>query len=230
MLNSDNYLWFYKDPLMPSPNFWYLGVRTQNAERTLIMCNECGKFFKRIHTKHLVKHWLTMEQYREKYGYQKSTAMCADQESINISKKILWKTHSIQNNREALKKRAENHAKSTENGKWKNRNGRQNEFWTCHDQIGERLRIYLERFWRPPTYSAMWEDWGALYSLLRNRYGSVNDWFKEYGLPIKHLIPWECVEYHFSDSTIIKVWYKHDNREQLYAKIKSTCSLFKNVS
>lgn len=223
------YMGFYKEPLMKAPKFGYLWVRIQNPERTMIMCNECGNFFKRIHTKHIVKHWLTMEEYRKKNWYQKATAMCADQESINISKAILGRSHSIHLNEKALEKRVENHAKSLETGKWKNSNERQNKLWTCHDQIGERLKTYIERFWRPPTYNAMWEDWKALFSLLKHRYGSANDGFKEYWLPIKKLIPWECVEYHFSDSTIIKVWYKHDNWDQLYAKIKSTCSLFKNA-
>ncbi len=221
------YMWFYKEPLMKAPNFWYLWVRVQSEDRATLMCNECGKFFKRIHTKHLAKHWMTMEEYRKKNWYQKSTAMCADQESINISKAILWRSHSINMNEEALRKRAENHKASMENGKWENSNERQNKLGTCHDQIGERLRIYLERFWRPPTYNAMGEDGKALFSLLKHRYWTANNWFIEYWLPIKNLIPWECVEYTFQDNTIIKVWYKHDNWDQLYAKIKSTCSLFK---
>ena len=52
--------------------------------------------------------------------------MCADQESINISKAILGRSHSIHLNEKALEKRVENHAKSLETGKWKNSNERQN--------------------------------------------------------------------------------------------------------
>jgi predicted transcriptional regulator len=76
----------------------------------MLMCNECGKFFKRLHTKHLVKHGLTSDEYKKKYGYQKTTGMIADQESINISKRILGKSHSININKEALEKRKQNHS------------------------------------------------------------------------------------------------------------------------
>ena len=194
----------------------------------MILCNECGKFFRRIHTKHLAKHWLTMAEYREKNGYQKTTAMCADQESINMSKRILWKAHAINKNEEALERRAENHALALKENKssWKNTNERQNKFWTCVDQVGDRLKNYLDRFWRPPSYNAMWEDGKALFSLLKHRYGSSNAWFEFYWLPTKKLIPWECVEYTFKDWTTIQVGYKHDNWDRLYAKIRQTCKLY----
>jgi hypothetical protein len=222
------YMWFYKEPLMPTDKFWYLWVRIQNPDRTMLMCNECGKFFKRLHTKHLVKHRLTIDDYRKKYGYQKTTWMVADQESINISKKILGKAHSIHFNTEVMKTRRENHAIAISNWKatWENSNERQNRLGTCIAQIWERLKNYIERFWRPPTCNAMWDDGKALYSLLKHRYGDVNVWFKQYWLPIKKLIPWECVEYTFSDSTVIQVWYKHDNWDRLYAKIRQLSPLF----
>lgn len=222
------YMWFYKEPLMPTENFWYLWVRIQNPERTLLMCNECWKFFKRLHTKHLVKHWLTINEYRIKYWYHKTTWMIADQESINISKKILWKAHSIHLNTEWLERRKENHIIALLEWKssWENSNERQNRLGTCIAQIWDRLKNYLERFWRPPTCNAMWEDWKALFSLLKHRYWDVNEWFRFYWLPTKKLIPWECVEYTFQDNTIIQVWYKHDNWDRLYAKIKQTSSLF----
>lgn len=221
------YMGYYKEPLMKSSPHGFLGIRIQSTDRSQIMCNECGKFYKRLHSKHLNKHGMTMDEYREKHWYQKTTAMIADQESINISKRILWKAHSIHLNTEALEKRKEAFDAWVEIGKWKNSNERQNKLGTCHDQIADRLKSYIERFWRPPTYNAMWEDGKAIYSLLKHRYGDINEGFKEYWLPIKKLIPWECVEYHFQDSTIIEVWYKHDNWEQLFAKIKSTSSLFK---
>lgn len=228
-INYDEcYLWFYKKPLMPTENFWYLWVRVQNPERTMLMCNECWKFLKRIHTKHLKKHGLTSDEYKKKYGYNKTTGMVADQESINISKKILGKSHSIHLNSDALVVRAENHSLSPKNWKsnWNNTNEMQNKLGTCIDQIWDRLKNYIERFWRPPTCNAMWDDGKALYSLLKHRYGDVNIGFREYGLPTKVLIPGECVEYTFSDNTVIQVWYKHDNWDRLLAKIKKTSILF----
>ena len=223
------YMGFYKEPLMPTQKFWYLWVRIQNPDRTMLMCNECWKFFKRLHTKHLQKHGLTSDEYKKKYGYNKTTGMISDQESINISKKILGKTHSIHLNATALETRAENHSLAMQEWKatWENTNERQNQKWTCIAQIWDRLKNYLERFWRPPTYNAMWDDGKALYSLLKHRYGDVNIGFREYGLPTKVLIPGECVEYTFLDNTVIQVWYKHDNWDRLYAKIRQSSQLFK---
>lgn len=155
--------------------------------------------------------------------------MIADQESINISKKILGKSHSIHLNTKALETRKENHALALQNGSssWENTNDRQNKKGTCIAQIGDRLKNYIERFGRPPTHNAMGDDGKALYSLLKHRYGDINIGFREYGLPTKIIIPGECVEYTFSDNTVIQVGYKHDNWDRLYAKIRQTSLLFK---
>lgn len=43
----------------------------QNA----IICVECGKSFKILGKKHLATHGLTPDEYREKHGYKKGTAL-----------------------------------------------------------------------------------------------------------------------------------------------------------
>ncbi len=43
-------------------------------ERSVICC-ECGKSFKVLTKRHLITHELTPDQYREKYGYKKGTAL-----------------------------------------------------------------------------------------------------------------------------------------------------------
>ena len=221
------YMWFYKEPLMKAPVHGFLWVRIQNEDRTKVMCNECWEFFKRLHPKHLNKHWLTIDEYRKKNGFSMNTAMIADQESLNISHKILWKPHSINNNKEALENRYIACTTSRELGKWENSNERQNKYWTCHDQVWDRLKNYIERFWQLPTYASIWEDGKAIFSLLKYRYWDVNKWFKEYWLPQKDLIPWVCVEYTFSDWEVIKVWYTYNNWDKLVEKIKETSLLFK---
>jgi len=42
-----------------------------------VTCLECAKAFKVITRKHLASHGLTPEEYREKYGYKKGTALAA---------------------------------------------------------------------------------------------------------------------------------------------------------
>ena len=220
----ETYLWFYKEPLMKTQNKWYLGVRTQSEDRTLIMCNECWEFFKRIHTKHLAKHWITMEEYKKKNWFNQTTGMVSDIESLKISHKILWKKHSINYNEDALEKAKEGRKNASYS--WNNSNERQNKFWTCIDQVGDRLKNYIERYGQLPTYASIWEDWKAIYSLLKHRYWDINKWFAEYWLPQKHILPWQYVEYVFSDATTIRVWYTYDNWDQLVEKIVKTSKLF----
>jgi len=42
-----------------------------------VTCCECGKSFKILTKRHLATHELTSEQYKEKYGYKKGTALVA---------------------------------------------------------------------------------------------------------------------------------------------------------
>jgi len=55
--------------------------KTVDAKKSIkessITCLECGKSFKIITRKHLANHDLTPEEYREKYGFKKGTALSA---------------------------------------------------------------------------------------------------------------------------------------------------------
>ena len=42
-----------------------------------VTCCECGKLFKILTKRHLATHGLTSEQYKEKFGYKKGTALVA---------------------------------------------------------------------------------------------------------------------------------------------------------
>lgn len=53
-------------------------VDPKNAirERRIICC-ECGKAFKVLTKSHLASHGLSVEEYKEKYGYKKATSLVA---------------------------------------------------------------------------------------------------------------------------------------------------------
>ncbi len=59
-----------------------------------VTCLECGKIFKVLTKKHLATHDLTPEEYREKWGYKKGTALIAKALSKARKKKMqemqLW--------------------------------------------------------------------------------------------------------------------------------------------
>lgn len=50
--------------------------KTAIREKSVI-CLECGKTFKVLTKRHLATHGLTPEEYKEKWGYKKSTSLVA---------------------------------------------------------------------------------------------------------------------------------------------------------
>ncbi len=60
-----------------------------------IVCLECGKSFKVITKKHLAKHNLTPEEYKNKWGYKKNASLVAKSLARERRKKMhemqLWK-------------------------------------------------------------------------------------------------------------------------------------------
>lgn len=60
-----------------------------------VICLECGKSFKVLTKKHLQSHDLTPEEYKEKWGYKKNTALVAKALARQRRKKMqdmqLWK-------------------------------------------------------------------------------------------------------------------------------------------
>jgi predicted transcriptional regulator len=64
-----------------------------------IICLECGKAFKVLTKKHLASHDLTPDEYREKWGYKKGTALVAKGLARARRKKMqsmkLWEKRKI---------------------------------------------------------------------------------------------------------------------------------------
>jgi len=55
------------------------GVSMEDAKKSIkeksVTCLECGKSFKILTKRHLAQHGLTLEEYRDKYGLKKGTAL-----------------------------------------------------------------------------------------------------------------------------------------------------------
>lgn len=53
-------------------------VDPKNAIREKsVICCECGKSFKVLTKRHIASHGLTVDEYKEKYGYKKGTSLVA---------------------------------------------------------------------------------------------------------------------------------------------------------
>lgn len=63
-----------------------------------VTCMECGKSFKVLTKRHLDTHGLSVEEYREKWGYKKGTALVAKSLARDRRKKMqemkLWEKRS----------------------------------------------------------------------------------------------------------------------------------------
>ena len=64
-----------------------------------VVCIECGKQFKVITKKHLAKHDLTPEEYKEKWGLKKNTSLVCKSLARGRRKKMqemeLWKKRKL---------------------------------------------------------------------------------------------------------------------------------------
>ena len=77
-----------KEPTKPS-----IDPKKAIREKSIV-CLECGKSFKVLTKKHLASHDLTPEEYKEKWGYKKSTSLVAKDLARERRKKMqemrLW--------------------------------------------------------------------------------------------------------------------------------------------
>lgn len=73
-----------------------VGGGLKSIREKSIVCLECGKKYTLISKKHLIKHGMTPEQYREKYGLKKGTPLVCKalirQRRHNMKTLELWKT------------------------------------------------------------------------------------------------------------------------------------------
>jgi predicted transcriptional regulator len=63
------------EPRVESPGF-EMDPKKALREKSVI-CLECGKSFKVLTKRHIGSHGLTPEEYKEKYGYKKTTSLIA---------------------------------------------------------------------------------------------------------------------------------------------------------
>ncbi len=73
-----------------------------------IICVECGKSFKILGKKHLATHGLTPNEYREKHGYKKGTALVckslAKQRKEKMASMKIWEKVESRGKKAAAKK------------------------------------------------------------------------------------------------------------------------------
>ena len=175
-----------KSPLQIVTNgYGYKGVLLQTDNREFIQCHVCGKWLRQIQQKHLDKHNIDKDQYRKAYGLMKTTALVSDAMSESLSIRAILRNKvspnsnkHLNNARATAMSRMANHVKK-DNVEYNNR------FGLCEQQLGYRLVEFVKKYKDLPSRSTKGEG-GMITKALHRRYGSTNDGFKHYGLPVRY--------------------------------------------
>lgn len=230
---GDAYIGLAKQPLMTSVSgIGFQGVKLQSMNRELIQCYECGGWFKRLTYMHVKKHGISLAEYKEKYGFNKHSAMTSDVYNnkladvmINNIKKGIYKRGY--NKAERMRKLQEGARRAVKEGKYTNDSvEKQNSRGTCPKQLKQALINHVHRFYRLPS-SVKGRDCFPHIWVLKNRYGSLNNAFKHYGLPTRYKVGGWVVEYAFSDGTLMQI-RNGDGYRELYAVMLKKCPVLNN--
>lgn len=181
-------------PFAPVPNgFGFMGVVAEDSKTGVLQCHCCGKWYEQLPTHYSVKHKMSGEQYREKYGLLTHTALKSKRirliQSAVISK--LQKAGKMN-----VGNRKNNNGKKygfTKDNKYAdNRKGKpkamesQNRHGVCDLQIMEKILELGKKLGKTPTLVDIKEEYGgALVSIMHSRYGSYIKYCREQ----LHLVP-----------------------------------------
>jgi hypothetical protein len=216
------YIGFAKTPLMKSVSgIGFQGVKLQTPNRDRIQCHECGKWQRALNSKHLKTHELTTGEYKEKYGFNKNTGLVSDKHSIHLRDRAI----NNKNLTDSLKKKPEDLRKwNKDRGFNSHSMERMNGYGTCPEQLRARLINFINRFKRLPLGS----ERNIGYFSYCDRFGSMNNALKEYGLPTR-VRRGRVTEYVFPDGSFL---VKRDNQsyDLLYSMMLKKCPILSKAS
>lgn len=178
------YIGVSKRPLQEvDKGYGYKGVLLQTDNRMFIQCHVCGKWFKKIIDKHLSKHQLDSKSYKKKFGLFKTTALVADATSYKLEANGRKAEKNIEHLRKFQAKATIAAAKARTGHGNKNTVEHENRYAICKAQLGFRIIEYMKKYHNLPSRSGK-NDGSTIAKALFRRYGSLNEGFKHYGLPV----------------------------------------------
>jgi len=208
-----------KKPFMKvATGYGFQGVLMQDDARRLVQCHICGKWFKKIASKHIkCKHGITVEEYKDQFGLFRKTGLVSDETSLRLTVACL-KNKKPFGNRPFTKGGSISKKAGTAKTAYQNRHG------TCPAQIKERVYEFIRCNRELP---ARQNRGYALYKILKKRYGTFGDGLQALGLPHYKRQGTNYV-YTFPDYTVYKFNInKFHSREELYALMLDKCPVFK---
>lgn len=144
-----------------------------------VLCYECNQWFAKLGG-HLKTHNMTVDEYKEKYGFNKSSGLCSKKVSTQLSSKAHshWKTGKFQILPERMvgleKGRLKQPRKDKKTIQVKNRHN------TCPEQLAMRMRMLIFKFGKDVTLAqAKTCDFGL--AGIAQTHGGWNAFKKKYG-------------------------------------------------
>jgi hypothetical protein len=174
----------WEPPFMPvSTGFGFVGVLAEDSETGKLQCHECGKWFEQLPTHFSVKHGMTGEQYRAKFGLFTQTALKSKKLRLRQSEVItqLQKEGKMQlgnSNGYGFKKK--NREAGNRKGKKKAKEG-QNAYGICDLQIMTKIISLGKKLGKTPTLTDIKKEYGGgIITIMHYRYGSYIKYCRDY--------------------------------------------------
>lgn len=197
---------FAKDPLMPVEiGYGFQGVLIQNETRTEVQCHICGLFYRTLGS-HVKAHNITAKEYKEQFGFNRTTGLISDEAAYAAQKRALSNLSGT-TERPSIQERAalarESRLTSSPNKDKFTTRERQNQLGTCPLQIQERVYDFIRTNREYPTAS---NRGYLLYRICIVRFGSWKDACLIMKLPISFFS--QALKKHifqFSDGTQLAI-------------------------
>jgi len=178
-MNEELILSHYKLPLREVPKgqgFGYLGALSMSKDREMLQCHICGKMFAGL-SMHLAAHKTTADEYREKFGIARSTALVSEKVREQMKERCmkLWLGQSKEQRASSLEKMRSGLKKA--NFKIKNRLETKNKNGTCPDQLLQTIKDLQKKLGKIPSnreYRAEGKRHVSLSPLIFKTFGSWN--------------------------------------------------------
>lgn len=163
--------------------FGYKGVLIQTDNRQFVQCHICGKWVKKLTGGHIEKkHKITKAKYQKKFGLMVGNGLVADATSYRYEESGRKKNEKYP---EQVKK-IQKIKFRPKLRKLSDKIEHQNKYAICEKQLEFRLLSWVKMFKDLPSASTKKGDGRKLCKAIQRRYGSLNEGFKHYGLPVRY--------------------------------------------
>lgn len=178
----------WEPPFVPVTNgYGFIGVLAEDFRTGDLQCHVCGKWYEQLPTHFSVKHQMTGDSYRKKFGLFASTALKSKRIRLIQSEVIsrLQKEGKM-NVGNRKNKNGKSYGFTKKNKEAGNRKGikkpieAENRHGSCDLQIMTKIIELGKKLGKTPTLTDIKDEYGGgIISIMHNRYGSYVSYCRE---------------------------------------------------